>query len=320
MKLAVGLLSACTTFKFCLFLHIFSDIFGCTNLLSKILQSEDIDLSEAFAYVDACIEHIQQLRENQSLFDDFITRAKQLAEHCGTESEFQQVRRRQKKRFHDELGVDECLHDANEKFRIEIYYSILDNILLKFNEKFVNNRKLLISFECLYPKQLQSKNDFHDLIDTICQEYGSEGTNDISKSDFMQEYNLFRERFKQAPITVLEMVTVHVKKNCRTVKKKKIEAVPCNSPRRIFNYLYTSNLCNTLQNLYKVYQIFLTLPVSSASAERSFSKLNIIKSFCRSSMGQSRLSNLAILSIENDRSELIDFEKAIDTFVIMKKK
>jgi hypothetical protein len=76
----------------------------------------------------------------------------------------------------------------------------------------VNNRKLLISFECLYPKQLQSKNDFHDLIDTICQEYGSEGTNDISKSDFMQEYNLFRERFKQAPITVLEMVTVHVKK------------------------------------------------------------------------------------------------------------
>jgi hypothetical protein len=103
------------------------------------------------------------------------------------------------------------------------------------------------------------------------------------------------------------------------VKKKKIEAVPCNSPRRIFNYLYTSNLCNTLQNLYKVYQIFLTLPVSSASAERSFSKLNIIKSFCRSSMGQSRLSNLAILSIENDRSELIDFEKAIDTFVSMKK-
>jgi hypothetical protein len=172
----------------------------------------------------------------------------------------------------------------------------------------VNNRKLLISFECLYPNQLQSKDDFHDLIDTICQEYGSEGTNDISKSDFVQEYNLFRERFKQAPITVLEMVTVHVKKNLRTVKKKKIEAVP-----------YNSHLCNALQNLYKVYQIFLTLPVSSASAERSFSKLNINKSFCRSSMGQSRLSNLAILSIENDRSELIDFEKAIDTFVSMKK-
>jgi hypothetical protein len=42
--------------------------------------------------------------------------------------------------------------------------------------------------------------------------------------------------------------------------------------------------------------LFLTLPVTVASAERSFSKLRLIKSYLRSTMGQDRLRGLALLS------------------------
>uniref|UniRef100_A0A096MHE8 HAT C-terminal dimerisation domain-containing protein n=1 Tax=Poecilia formosa TaxID=48698 RepID=A0A096MHE8_POEFO len=52
--------------------------------------------------------------------------------------------------------------------------------------------------------------------------------------------------------------------------------------------------------------LFLTLPVSVASSERSFSKLKIIKNYLRSTMGQERLSGLAILSIENERAKKMD--------------
>jgi len=45
--------------------------------------------------------------------------------------------------------------------------------------------------------------------------------------------------------------------------------------------------------------LYLTLPVTVASAERSFSKLKLIKTFLRSTMSQVRLSSLAILSIES---------------------
>ncbi|GFT16091.1 hypothetical protein TNCV_3316161 [Trichonephila clavipes] len=42
----------------------------------------------------------------------------------------------------------------------------------------------------------------------------------------------------------------------------------------------------------------LTVPVSTASAERSFSKLKLIKTYLRSTMSQVRLSALSVLSIE----------------------
>ncbi|KAK7170655.1 hypothetical protein R3I94_000757 [Phoxinus phoxinus] len=61
------------------------------------------------------------------------------------------------------------------------------------------------------------------------------------------------------------------------------------------------------------FMIFLTIPVTVASAERSFSKLKLIKSYLRSSMGQSRLSGLAILSIENARARYLDLYM-IDSF------
>ena len=44
--------------------------------------------------------------------------------------------------------------------------------------------------------------------------------------------------------------------------------------------------------------LFLTLPVTVASAERSFSKLKIIKNYLRNTIGKERLSDFAIVSIE----------------------
>ena len=57
-----------------------------------------------------------------------------------------------------------------------------------------------------------------------------------------------------------------------------------------------------------------SIAVSIASCERSFSKLKLILSYLRSSMGQDRFSNLALLSIERETVECINFNEVIDTF------
>ena len=44
-------------------------------------------------------------------------------------------------------------------------------------------------------------------------------------------------------------------------------------------------------------RIFLTMPVTVASAQTSFSKLKLVKNYLRSKMKQERLSGLAIMSI-----------------------
>jgi len=51
---------------------------------------------------------------------------------------------------------------------------------------------------------------------------------------------------------------------------------------------------------YKMVQLALTLPVGSATAERSFSAMRRIRNWLRSTMGQERFSSLALLNIECD--------------------
>ena len=58
----------------------------------------------------------------------------------------------------------------------------------------------------------------------------------------------------------------------------------------------------------------MTIPVTVATAERSFSKLKLIKTYLRSSMGQERLSGLAALSIENSRARKLDLSSVVDGF------
>ena len=56
--------------------------------------------------------------------------------------------------------------------------------------------------------------------------------------------------------------------------------------------------------LLKLLQLALTIPVTTASCERSFSSLKRIKLYLRSRMGQERLSNLAVLAIEREADRL----------------
>ncbi|XP_022019552.1 zinc finger MYM-type protein 1-like [Helianthus annuus] len=67
-------------------------------------------------------------------------------------------------------------------------------------------------------------------------------------------------------------------------------------------------------NAINAYKVFLTIPVTVASAERSFSKLKLLKSYLRSTMFQERLNGLAMISIENKILEGMDYKDLIESF------
>ena len=68
-------------------------------------------------------------------------------------------------------------------------------------------------------------------------------------------------------------------------------------------------------NAVIAYRILLTIPVTVASAERSFSKIKLLKSYLRSTMTQERLNGLAIIALENDVLEKINYEDIIGDFI-----
>ena len=59
-------------------------------------------------------------------------------------------------------------------------------------------------------------------------------------------------------------------------------------------------------------QIFATLPVTTATDERSFSILKLIKTYLGTSMQENRLNALALLYINNDIT--LDYSQVTDQF------
>jgi hypothetical protein len=67
-------------------------------------------------------------------------------------------------------------------------------------------------------------------------------------------------------------------------------------------------------NLYKLLQVALTIPVSSASFERSFSVMRRIKTWLRNSMTNDKFENLSLLHIERDLANIINSEDVLNIF------
>lgn len=67
-------------------------------------------------------------------------------------------------------------------------------------------------------------------------------------------------------------------------------------------------------NFYKMLQLALTLPISSATCERSFSAMRKIKPWLRTSIQQKKFNELSILYIEKDKTKALNNDTIINTF------
>ena len=68
--------------------------------------------------------------------------------------------------------------------------------------------------------------------------------------------------------------------------------------------------------IFKLFKIYLTIPISSAEAERAFSVLKLLKTWLRTSMEDERLSDLGIIKMASEKK--INYDLIIDEFVKVK--
>ena len=71
--------------------------------------------------------------------------------------------------------------------------------------------------------------------------------------------------------------------------------------------------------LVKLLQIALTIVVSTAECERSFSTLKRTKTYLRSTMSERRLVDLAVLSKEKELSQNLSLDEVVDSFAAQDK-
>ena len=85
-------------------------------------------------------------------------------------------------------------------------------------------------------------------------------------------------------------------------------------PHYLFQEMLELGFLSIFPNVCVALRIFLTLPVSLATAERSFSVLKKLKNFHRSTMSHERLNGLAMLNINSNLARRLDFSSIITTF------
>ncbi|KAL6569123.1 hypothetical protein OROHE_003404 [Orobanche hederae] len=272
-------------FEFLLALVIWHKLLSRVNMVSRILQTENMDLENALIQLRELVSFLKEFREDG--YEEALVEARALAMEMGIEPTFPNKRPRVRKRQYGESSGNDVIMSREESFRVFFFKDVMDNALSSFQSRF---------------EQFQR---YHEIFGFLF---------DVGKETILCDESL------KAACSNLEM---HLKKDISGgelfVELKELRGVlPHGKMKAIEMLNYLKDMDDSYPNALIAYRILLTIPVTVASAERSFSKLKLIKSYLRSTMSQDRLSGLAILSIERDLVKKLDYKSLIGDFASKK--
>ena len=88
--------------------------------------------------------------------------------------------------------------------------------------------------------------------------------------------------------------------------------------QEMYSEMLESCVATIFPNINIVFRLFLTLMVSNASGERTFSKLKRLQNFSRNTISEEKLNALALLCIESQLVDELDFSGVIQQFAANK--
>lgn len=257
-------------FEFFVSLYVASEIFGYALPLSKLYQKESLDMKECILSSECAVEELQEIRQD-------------------AENKFKKVYVKAKS-VAESVGIVESTKrickvqknranistdDKEHYYRVTVFNLFVDHFINQLKERFLNHKEVFCSFMCLFETE-DSDDSNREMYETLTSFYAP-----FVEPNTYQELRLWKSRVRKENLTF----------------KGAIEALL---------------ICNksVFPNVNTLLQILCTLPVSTATPERSFSSLKRIKTYLRNSTGQGRLNGLALLSIHKGilitSSEVID--------------
>ena len=275
--------------SFILLLEIFYTILGETKTLSDQLQATSLDLAAAVDLIQVVAIRLTELRSEEE-FEKLWVKVTELTASCDIPLPEMRRKRHGKApaRLQDAVVMETTgqRQDLSEKreFRTQVYYPVLDSIIGEMDRRFSSmNCGIMAGIQSLNPMSESFLNS--DVLTAFAEAY--ESSTDDLKHELHQAKRLI-ERKKQAgvevPASLLQLA--------------------------VFMEPYK----DAFHELYRLCQIAVTIPVSSAACERSFSALKRIKTYLRNSMKGPRLSSLGMLSIESERAKTLNMATFVDVF------
>uniref|UniRef100_A0A1Y1MZW7 TTF-type domain-containing protein n=1 Tax=Photinus pyralis TaxID=7054 RepID=A0A1Y1MZW7_PHOPY len=275
-------------FNFVILLVFWSSLLNKINKINLLLQKKDLTLDTACKHIKGLLEEIKENRDGY--FEKSERDALQICQNCTLSTEYTEVRKRKIKKMSGELADDFYL-DPKTKQK-QLFFQVIDSIITQLSNRYKGLHEICSDFSFLNGSVLSkmSLSDTEKCINALCDKY----PNDFNCTEFIQEAESFK------------------------FQTQELFDIQGQSALEIYQNLHKYDLMAEYPNFATALHIFLTIPVTSASCERTFSKLKLLKNYLRSTMSQQRLSNTAILSIERIIAESISFDKYISDFASQK--
>ena len=247
-----------------------------TKGLSDELQSPNLDYLKAADLIESLIEELEEYRSEQKA-TDYFEKSFDIAtkNHCNKEPS----------NLEDyvvltSLGKPETISGPSD-LRRAVLYPTVDVFLTELTRRYCEeNMEIFRSLSALDPTS-ENFLDFEIIL------------------PLARQYNLNLEDVKMETRQAKRMMPW--------------SGVGFETLEELFKYL--KHLEMAFCELLKAARIAITLPVSTAGCERSFSKLKLIKNHLRKTMANARLKHLAVIGIHRKRALSIDLELDVDRFI-----
>lgn len=283
---AVGLLSNLSKLSRVYMLVMFKSLLSTTEGLHKYLQKHDIDLAQATLYKDGVLATLQSMRTDETA-EQVYKDAKDILEanHLPDTSTSGSLRRKQRRL--DDYVVESTTGGRTQassvdELRCHIFFPCLDRMVSELKKRFCGvGEELMKGIRACHPEA----DDFlcEDSLALIAKHYKIT----LSKEEIaVAKQFLIRRRHEGA---ISDVGSVYM--------------------------LLDPHMFPSLRSIF---QVALTIPVSSCSCERSFSALRRLHTWLRRTMGEQRLNSLAVMAIERGAVRVTDHNSVIDRFATLK--
>ncbi|XP_054711259.1 zinc finger MYM-type protein 1-like [Uloborus diversus] len=285
---ADGLLTLVTNFEFIFCLKFLFRVLSVTDILSKEIQSITLDISSFFSKVEALL-HCLSSERNDEYFKRIWEETEDVCNKLSSDGfEIRQPH------LHRKRKVPRRLDDGNfqsaffptsteEAYKVNIYYQGLDTTLFNLRQRFSEND---------YSKIKVISDILLNLKDPLNE----------SSADRIKEF--YKMKFEVT--TQLRFYHNYAKLNFNNLSPTLSEFV---------NSFLKHNLSTSIPSILELLEVARSWPITTANAERSFSTLRRLKTYLRTTMGQDRLSGLALMAVEQEVTAQLMEPNELDNLV-----
>ncbi|XP_078438347.1 uncharacterized protein LOC144708786 [Wolffia australiana] len=287
------LLEKVSSFEFAFGLMLMTEVLTVTNTLSISLQKKDQDLVNACAMIKSAKLEIQSIRDEG--FPRILDRSVAFSFLHGIvvlplDEQWQPSGRRMRGRPPQSRELS-----YKDHYRLEVFIPVLDQLRSELDCRFSETvGELMDLASCLQPND-----NFHRFycqkILRLAKVY-SEDFSDVDRLGLESELRSFKSTLISHPDFGIELKSI-------------ADLLPI---------VIKSGLSVNFPLCTRLIRLILTLPVSTATTERTFSALKIVKTRLRTLMGDSWLVDLLTIYIEKGIARNIPIDSVVSGFNAMK--